>query len=451
VISGVSVSHRQATVDDIEAAAGTSQRTTVEALLAHPSVTEAIVLQTCNRSEAYVVTHDAEVGRGALAPLVAGVPTEVVRDLGHEESLIHLMRVASGLESIVLGEDQIIGQVRQAYEDARAAGGIGAVLDDAVLKALHVGERARSETAINEGVVSLGSAAVRLAARERDLAEATALVVGAGEMGSLAAKALEGRVARVIVANRTVPHAEHVAANVESAAEAVGLDALAEAVAAADVVITATGSDDHVLDAALLREAGTLFVIDIAQPRDVAPDAAALPGVDVRDLDALQQVTDQTRTQRREAATQVEAIIDEEFERLLTQYKRKRADEVIATMYEGADRVKSREVETALSKLEAEGDLTPEQRAIVESLADALVSQLLSAPTKTLRDAAERDDWSTINTALQLFEPGFRPTERLPEGVTPGDLSGLSPDDIPAELRGRMPRAVLDELTADDD
>ena len=365
-------------------AAAESDRAAVETLLAAPGVEEAFAIQTCNRSEAYVVTADAEDGRAALEGQFEGISDDVVDQFGHEESLRHLMRVACGLDSVVVGEDQVIGQVRSAYETARTAGGIGDVLDDALLKALHVGERARTETEINDGVVSLGSAAARLAASERDLDGATALVVGAGEMGTLAAQALARSVERVIVANRTPERAEHVATSLdgETKATAVGLDALQLAVTEADVVVTATGAPDPVLDESTLLNAGRTLVIDIAQPRDVSPTASTIDGVTVHDLDDIQSLTDETLSARREAAATVESMIDEELDRLMAQYKRKRADQVISAMYEGAERMKQRELQTALSKLEADGEFSEEQRAVVESMADSLVSQLLAPPDR---------------------------------------------------------------------
>jgi glutamyl-tRNA reductase len=444
IIAGVSISYDHASVEQIEAASETSERAAVETLLESPGVSEAFVLQTCNRAEAYVVADNIDTAREALDGYLVGVDTEAARELDHEGSLRHLMRVACGLESLVIGEDQIIGQVREAYEAARGAGAIGSTLDDAILKALHVGERARTETAINEGVVSLGSAAVELAATEQNLEEATALVVGAGKMATLAARALDNAVARVIVANRTLPHAEHIAAELDTDTTAVGLAALPIATEEADIVVSATGSDDHVLDDDTLDGAGETFVIDIAQPRDVTPTARNVDGVELHDLDTIQSVTDETRNKRREAAETVEAMIDDEFDHLIDQYKRKRADQVIGAMYEGAERIKARELRTAVSKLEAESDegLTDEQHEILESMADALLGQILSAPTQSLRDAAENDDWSTINTALQLFGPGLRPE--------PADIPE-SPDGIPEEMQQQMPDAVLEQLTIDDD
>jgi glutamyl-tRNA reductase len=426
VVTGVSVAHDRASVDEIEAAGAGEVDARLAELLDSPAVQEAFAVETCNRAEAYVVTADPESGRAVLADVLPALRDEAVSEMGHEESLRHLLRVASGLESLVLGEDQILGQLRTAAERARGAGALGPTLEQAVEKALHVGERARTETAINDGAVSLASAAVDLAEEEHGLDGATGLVVGAGEMGTRAARALaDGGVERVVVANRTVPHARHVAAELAVDADAVGLEELDEVLAAADVLVAATGAPDAVVDRAALTDAGETYTIDIAQPRDVAPGARSLPGVTLRDIDDLESVTERTRERRRAAADAVERMVDEEFEHLLERYKRKRADDVIAKMYEGAEYVKRSQVEQAVSKLAAQrdGDLSAEEREVVESMAESLVGQLLAAPTRSLRDAAAEDDWTTINTAIELFDPEFGGDHDYPPS---GDGEGVA-------------------------
>jgi glutamyl-tRNA reductase len=450
LLSGVSVSHHRGGIDDIDAVSRNTQPTTVEALLTHEETKEAFVLQTCNRAEAFVVTETAATGQAVLESYVETVDESVVDTFDHEAGLRHLMRVAAGLESLVVGEDQILGQVRQAYEDARQADGIGPVLEDAVIKAIRVGERARNETPINEGVTSLGSAAVRLAQQELDLRAATALVVGAGEMAALTATALDGVAKRIVVSNRTLANAEHVAESLAGPARAVGLENLSAMLSTADIAVFATASPEHVLDVETLSHAGETLVVDLAQPRDVAPAARELAGITLRDLDTLEAVTAKTRDRRHEAVAAVEAIIDEEFDHLVTQYKRKRADKVIAAMYEGAEQTKKREVHTALSQLEAAGGLNDAQRDVVDSLADALVGQLLAPPTQSLRDAAENDDWSTINTALRLFGPGLELADDDLMGAddVPPRVKALAADpaDIPEEMRDEMPEQILKRL-----
>jgi len=441
VISGASVAHDHAAVEDLERAAVPSHREAVDRLTGVPAVEEAFVLQTCNRVEAYVVTEDEPDGRVALDALFEDVPEDVLERFDHEECLRHLMRVAAGLESLVVGEDQILGQVADAYENAREAGGIGPVLEQGVTKAMRVGERARTETKINEGSVSLASAAVSLAEQEGALdgEDDEALVVGAGEMGRLAAKSLAERVDRLHVANRTVERAEHVASLVDVETAVRTVDGVGPAVEASSVVVTATDSADYLLDAGTLREGDETVVVDIARPRDVDPAADDLPGVAVHDLDALRSVTDENRRRRAEAAATVEEMIDVEFEHLLEQYKRKRADDVISAMYESAERVKAQELETAFER----GDFDEADREVVEAMADAVVNQLLAAPTESLRDAAEQDDWSTINTALQLFDPEFG-SDSGPGDVPNGEE--LSVESIPESVRERMPDGVVDEL-----
>ncbi|MFQ3476564.1 glutamyl-tRNA reductase [Halonotius sp. F2-221B] len=440
VITGVRVAHDTATVDEIEAASADDSADRIAALLATPGVREAFVIQTCNRAEAYVVTDRADEGRDALTEVADPVRSGAVVTMAHEESLRHLMRLAAGLESLVLGEDQIIGQLKDAIEIARRAEGLGPMLEDALMKAVHVGERARTETAINEGVVSLGSAAVTLADREIDLDGATALILGAGEMGTIAAESIaETGVERLLIANRTIPHATHVADTVPTDASAIGLSAAGAAADRADVVIAATGSPEHVLDADELATAGETLCIDLAQPRDVDPAAADEAGVTIHDIDALEAITAETHARREDAAAEVEAMIDEEFDRLLALFKRKRADEAISTMYESAERVKNREVGTAMAKLDANAELTDTHREVIESLADSLVSQLLAAPTKSLREAAAEDDWTTIQTAMQLFNPEFDgpiPTDDAVDGFDVDDATDAETADSDGTAAG---------------
>lgn len=446
IISGVSITHRDATLDQLEGATFESQREVVADLCRSPDIREAFVIQTCNRVEAYTVTNDASVGREVLSDLFSETPAELLDELGHEESLRHLLRVGAGLESLVLGEDQILGQLRNAYEDAREMGGIGPVLEDGITKAIRVGERARTETSINEGVVSLASAAVRLADERYGLDGAAATVIGAGEMGQLAAKRLATRVDELVVANRTPSRAAALAAGIDEPAtiRTTDLDDLEATFATSDIVVSATASTEWIVEAETLESVDETFVVDITRPRDIPPAADEFEHLTVYDLDSLESVTEKTRQMRREAASEVESIVEEEFERLLAQYKRKRADQVISAMYESAERLKARELEETFGKL----DLDEESEAVVESMADTLVSQLLAAPTNSLRDAAAEDDWTTIHTALRLFNPHID-SESKPD-LQP--LAEVSPDDlptaeaIPEHVRNELPPEMLEQF-----
>jgi glutamyl-tRNA reductase len=257
-------------------------------------------------------------------------------------------------------------------------------------------------------------------------------------MGRLAAQAFDDTdVSKLVIANRTVPHAANLADEVDTPAEGVGLDRAPGAAERADVLVTATNSPTHILNRSALDGAGETLVIDLAQPRDVDPAVDDLDTVVAYDIDSLEAITDETRERRRAAADTVERMIDEEFERLIDSFKRRQADAVVSAMYESAEMVKERELHTALSRLESQGQLTDEQRETITALADALVGQLLAAPTKSLRDAAAEDDWTTIQTALRLFDPEFggdRPTP--PDAETPRE--GMDGDGIPEHVLDRL-------------
>jgi len=425
VVSGVRVTHDRADVGTLEIARFDDWRDRIDALLDRDGVTEAAVLQTCNRVEEYVVADDPETGRAALSTF-PDLPGEAVVEAGHGESLRHLLRVAAGLDSQVLGEDQILGQMREAYTEADDRGALGDILEPAFLKAIHVGERARTETAINEGIVSLGSAAIDLAAEETGLEGATVAVIGAGEMARTVATSLPDRVAEARVLNRSRERAERLAADVHPPATPDDLDAVSTHVGDADVAFSATASTEPIVDDETVADAGETLLVDLAQPRDVAAGVADHEGVTVRDLDGLRSVTEATHETRREAAREVEAIVEAEFDLLLDQYKRARADAVISGMYRGADRIKEAELRRALDRL----DLDAEEEDVVESLADSLVSQILAVPTKSLRDAAGEDDWETISTAIDLFDPtGGADTEVLFETDDARPESGETPAD----------------------
>ncbi|MFB6360469.1 MAG: glutamyl-tRNA reductase [Halobacteriales archaeon] len=420
-ISGIRVDHQTAPVATLEAVNRRDPADRLDELSGRDQVEEAFLLQTCNRVEEYVVTKTPAAGEEALADFGAELDAEAVRRTDHESSLRHLLRVSAGLESQVLGEDQILGQVRSAYRVAQEAGTIGPVFEAALLKAIHIGERARTETGINDGTVSLGSAAIELAGRTHELPEETALVLGAGEMATVLVNGLATHgIGELRVLNRTPDRAAALADEVAMPVDTAPLDEIAEHIAAADLVFSSTASEAPVIKPTHVEAAGSTRLIDLGQPRDVDPTVADHPDIAVDDLDALEAVTEATHADRREAAAAVEAIVDEEFELLIDQYKRRRADAVIRGMYQGAELVKKRELETALRKLEADGSLTPDQREVIEGLADSLVDQLLAVPTESLRDAAAEDDWETVASAIELFDPALMGEE------APAELRSLA-------------------------
>ena len=409
VITGVSVSHDKAALEEIDAASPRDPMTAMRSLLEEPEVKESFILSTCNRAEWFVVTDDHETGRTVLEKQISR-SVEASNWLTHEAAIEHLLRVGAGLESMVLGEDQILGQLRSACREAETIDALGPLLEPAVWQAIRCGERVRTETAINEGVVSLGRAAVNLASRDLPLSDSAAMVIGAGEMGRLTAVALaDVQIDQLRIANRTESAARELADTLAVPATVLTLDDIPEHLPHTDLLVTATTSPTPILNKGDFLEAGETLIIDLGQPRDVDPRVDSVPGVQRIDLDDLEAVTAATRADRAEAAAAAESIVAEERRNFQIQLKREQADHVIASMYEGAEAIKQRELSDAISRLEATCDheLSIEERDVLEGLANAMVGQLLAAPTKSLREAAEEDDWETIQTALQLFDPSF--------------------------------------------
>lgn len=407
VITGLSVSYRSADIDIIERATPTDPEQAMQRLVNTTACNESILLNTCNRVEWFVVAPSAEQGNAILADFVPNVASTEGRWLDHEQSLTHLLRVAAGLDSMVLGEDQILGQLRDACAAAERAETLGPILKETVWKAIHTGEHIRTETAINEGVVSLARAAIDLAKTEMSLDGRDVLLIGAGDMGRRAAFALnELPVGSVRIANRTQSRAVELAERLAVPTEIVPFTELERAVRACDLVLAATNSDAPVLTESMMQHAGETFAIDLGQPRDI--DRSGAPeSIRIIDLDDLESITEKTHEERATAAAHAEEIIEAERRHLEDRFKRKQADTVIRTMYESAETMKAQEVAEAKSLLDSRDELTGSTESVIESLADALVSQLLAAPTKSLRDAAADDDWETIQTALTLFDPEF--------------------------------------------
>ncbi|MDG5775752.1 glutamyl-tRNA reductase [Haloarculaceae archaeon H-GB1-1] len=400
---GVRLSHDVADVDALEAARA-DEVDVLGTVLDSPGVSEAFALATCNRIEAYAVADDETAGFRALSETPIAGRSECVR-MDQTTCLEHLLRVAAGLESLVVGEDEILGQVERGYETARSVDAVGPVLETVVTKAIRVGKRARTETAINEGAGSVATAATDLLGREAPLAGATALVVGAGRMGAAAARALASSAAdTLVVANRTPERARLVCEDLTAQASPASLSDLDGLLDEADTVVTATASPDPVVDEDTVAGAGETFFVDIAQPRDVSPAVADHPSCRVATLDDFDAVSESIRDRRREAVREVEALVTDAVPDLRTQLRRRRVDGAIATLYGDAERVKQRQVEVALERLDASGGLDADERDVVESLADALVSRLLADPTAALRRAAAEDDPERVAALTRLFE-----------------------------------------------
>ncbi len=392
----VGLNHRTAPLDLREQLALTdAERQHLLDQLMQAGLEEVAALTTCNRLEVYGVSQNGHADLPVITDLLAElrhIPAHTLRASLYierdEHAVQHLMRVATGLDSMILGEAQILGQVGQALAAAQTAGTAGPLLSHLFTLAAHAGKRARTETDISRHVTSVSHAAVALAqAQIPDLRRARALVVGSGEMAYLAAQALHRHNVQTIhCINRTYARAADLALAFNGAA--LDWHELPDALAAADVVISATAAPHTVIQLrdvqqALPRRAGhPLVIIDIALPRDVDESVRALPGVHYHDLDDLNAFV-QANVNRREAAVAgVDAIIEQEAARFLAWQRGRTSGPVITALRDKATALAQDEVEAALRRL---GDLDAGQQKVVELMAHRIVNKILHEPTVRLK------------------------------------------------------------------
>jgi glutamyl-tRNA reductase len=368
----------------------------LRAVAAEGWAAEAMLLSTCNRTELYVVTSAPDGSDRARLSLVRHVPgapppeSGVWRERAGDAAAEHLFRVAAGLESALLGETEIQGQVRAAHAQARGAGTCGNVLDRLVRGAVHAGKRVRTHTAIAAGGISHGSAAVEVASRVfGSLDGREVLVIGAGSMAAQAARAsaAAGR-ARIVVANRSQERGEALAATLPDG-RAVGLDALDERLATAHVVVLAAEgvalARDRV-ERALSRRRQPLLVVDLVVPRAADPAIAHLPGTFLYDVEALEALVASALAVRRESVPAAETILAGEFSRWRTWRRTLGALPAIRSLHEWAEEVRR----AALAELPPD---TPEAtRGAVDEMTRRLVKRILGRPAARVVEGAERED-----------------------------------------------------------
>ena len=358
---------------------------------------ELVILSTCNRFEIYAASPDG-AGVDALKSHMArrnGVDWDALEPHLYRrddfEAVRHLCRVAAGLDSLVLGEPQILGQVSEALNRSLAHHRAGPYLKALFQTALRAGKRARAETGISRRPLSISAMAVRLARRHLgSLAGLRIAVVGTGEMGRLIVKTLRpDERANLTLVNRHVETARAFAETV--GAEALPLDRLPEILADADVVFCATGSPDPLIDAdavrAAAREARPLTLVDIGLPRNVTPTVTALPNVHLFDIDRLRGEVERSLTERRRSIPAVERIIEEEVERFAQWQRQHTVQPVIVDLRRKAEEIRRQELQRALDALPDADDKVREQ---LQFLSQTLVKKLLHHPTMNLREEALR-------------------------------------------------------------
>ncbi len=407
-ISSMLITHTKATIDEMESAWHGGIDQLLVRLKSHELVEECAVLKTCNRVEVYVVSPKGSKVLFDFAKHMK-VSSRIIDFLDHEESLRHLLRLSSGLESMIVGEDQILGQVKELFLMAKKANAIGRTLDTAFNKAIQVGKRIRNETGINKGSVSIGSAAVELAEETLGgLAGKTVMVIGAGEMGTLVAKALTNKNIKVIyVANRTFEKAETLACELNG--RAVKYESIEKYIPISDVVISATSAPHFVLtnemiSSVMAKRDGELMLIDIGNPRNIESSVQEIPDVRLYNIDNLKNISETNLAKRREEAKKAELLIEEELALLKKQYKRQQADKIISALYSRVEAIRGKECEEAANKLRARHTIGEIERTVLDDMTHSFANQILAEPTKILRNAAEHDDERFLDTVADLFK-----------------------------------------------
>ena len=388
---------------------------------------EAALLSTCNRTEVYITVPDMQAGEAAvralLAERLADSPEHAARYLYlHRDraAVDHVFRVAAGLDSMILGEPQIQGQVKEAYQAAKetttpAGPAVGTVLNRLFQMSLGVGGRVRTETDLGRGAASISSAAVELAKKIfGSLAGRRALVLGAGEMSEVTLECLRGEGVRsCVVANRTFERAAELAQG--WGGRAVHWEQLGEELPSADIVICSTAAPHPVLTRERVRAAlpggvkRPLCIIDIALPRDVDPRVGDEPNVFLYNIDDLQQIVDANLGRREQELPRAEAIIGEETEEFWSWYSGLVVVPTIRDLRARGEALRAEEVEKTLRRL---SHLPAEDRAAVEALTRSLLNKLLHTPTVRLREAAGNGRGTTaLDTVRYLFELDHEPAE----------------------------------------
>lgn len=413
----VGLNHKSAPVEVRERLSfpADSQPEALAKLTSYPAIKGCAIVSTCNRTEVYAVSTDVEAGISTVKEFLCrygelneGQVYEYLYVHTLYESVRHLFRVAAGLDSMVLGETQILGQVAEAYQIACENSATNKVINALFQNAISVGKRVRTETGIDRQAVSISYAAVELAKQIFDSLENKAiLVLGAGEMSELTARHLVANgVSKVIVANRSLERAEALAG--QFGGSAIAFDEAFAAMSGVDIIITATGARNFIINPEQVeqvmskRDGSTVFMIDISVPRNINPSVKNIPNVVLYDIDDLQGVVDRNLAERQKAAVECEKIIAEEMKAFLKWHNSLFVIPTIVALKDKGNNVKEAELERALGRL---GSLTEKQKKIIGSMASSIVNQLLHDPVTNLKEYAATPQGHLYTEILQnLFD-----------------------------------------------
>ncbi|PLX87120.1 MAG: glutamyl-tRNA reductase [Desulfuromonas sp.] len=424
----VGLSHKSAPVEIREKVAfsPTAMAAPLKQMLELPDISEGVIVSTCNRVELYATSREKEGAISRLKDFLADYHQlsrddldEHLYDYHGEEAIKHVLRVASSLDSMVIGEPQILGQIKTAYGYASEYKTAGVILNRFLHKAFSVAKRVRTETAIASNAVSVSFAAVELARKIfSTLDDKTVMLIGAGEMCELAARHfVNNGVSEVLVTNRTFARAEKLAEEFQG--RAVAFENFQDQLHQVDIVLSSTGAPGYVLPAEKLSEVIRLrrnkpmFLIDIAVPRDIDPRGNKIDNIYLYDVDDLQGVVQANLKERHKEAAKAEAIIEEEITQFQQWLSTLEVKPTVISLRRKLEDIRQAELQKTFSNL---GDLGTKERKSIEAMTSAIINKILHKPTSILKDAQNNSDGNlyidAVRTLFDLSEPSVDPQDK---------------------------------------
>jgi glutamyl-tRNA reductase len=414
-VLNIRITHKTSRVPLMEAVAYKNKTQALTELQTVEGIEECLYLQTCNRIEIYVVAEEIENTLNLLKKLLAeraGEQTaealKAIETATDNDAFNHLLRVTSGMESMVIGEDQILNQVWNAYTEADNAKTLGPILKHLFNRAATIGLKVRNETGINKGAISIGSAAVELAVKLLgNLEDKKILIMGAGEIGTLVSKAMARRCLRpIFIANRTYDRAVKLAEALQG--QAVRWDKFDEVMADADVVICATSAPHYLLTKEIVvrlmterQNKNPMIIIDISNPRNVETTVTQVEVAKLYNIDDLQMITATHKAQREAAIAQAQIILDRELQILQEDMKSLSVRLIVSALLSEAEQIRQKELSTATAMM---GQLDEKQKRVLNDLTAILLKQTYLPIVENLRVAAKKGDKQAIDVATKLFE-----------------------------------------------
>ncbi len=426
-IAVIGLSHKTATVEVLEKLSipETQIEQAITQLCNSTSAQEVAILSTCNRLEIYVVTTEMQPGIQEVTQFLSNsskIPLNQLRPhlfiLLHEDCIMHLMRVAAGLDSLVLGEGQILAQVKQTHKLGQQYKGIGRILNRLFKQAVTAGKRVRTETSIGAGAVSISSAAVELAQMKlENLANYRVAIVGAGKMSKLLVQHLLAKDAeKISIINRSIEGAQELANAFKDADIKVNyLSEMSQVIANYDLVFTSTGATEPILDKgkleAILDPNQPVMLVDISVPRNIAADVSELPNVRCFNVDDLKVVVDQNQESRRQIAMEAEVLLEEELEAFNVWWRNLETVPTINSLRAKIESIREQELEKALSRLGSE--LAEKHQEVIEALTRGIVNKILHDPMVQLR---AQQDIEARRHAMQTLQFLFNLESEMTSG-----------------------------------